>query len=336
MDYNKKGGNKMINTQELTSIFLNEVKRKGKRPLEEFDEVLLKQLKALKEGIEIGNELQYPEVTKELVILPNKEKGEILYSLLIGIVNEDKYSGTILENEFIVQFYLGVIKTLIGNQKINVANITSGAGNLISKISSKLSVNEAHSYELMDTFVSIQRKIMTITGLNVQVIQKDVIRENVPESLVDLTVFSPPFGQRINEELDTEQSYLLKGLKKVRDAELVYLDRAFKMTKPGGYIVTILPIGLLNKMTVQPVRDSILDQAYMKAIINMPTNVFANTGVATSMLVMQKKEEALQEPKDVIMADLSTIRLEHKKLNHPSDINEYNEILRLLSLQGER
>lgn len=326
----------MINTQELTSIFLNEVKRKGKHPLEEFDEVLLKQLKALKEGIEISNELQYPEVTKELVILPNKGKGEVLYSLLIGIVNEDKYSDTILENEFIVQFYLGVIKTLIGNQKINVANITSGAGNLISKISSELSVNEAYSYEFVDKIVSIQRKIMTITGLNVQVIQKDVIREGVPESLVDLTVFSPPFGQRINEELDTEQSYLLKGLKKVRDAELVYLDRAFKMTKSGGYIVTILPIGLLNKMTVQPVRDSILDQAYMKAIINMPTNVFANTSVATSMLVMQKKEEALQEPKNVIMADLSTIRLEHKKLNHPSDINGYNEILRLLSLQGER
>lgn len=326
----------MISKQELTSIFLNEVKRKGKQPLEEFDEVLLEQLRKLKEGIEFDHELQYPEVTKELAILSNKAKGEALYSLLIGIAIEDKYNGIVLENEFIAQFYLGVVKTLIGSQTISVANITSGAGLLISKISSELSVNEAYSYELINTLVSIQRKIMMIAGLDVHVIQKDVIRENVLDSLVDLTVFIPSFGQRINEDVDTENSYLLKGLKKVRDAELLYLDRAFKITKPGGYIVTILPIGLLNKMTAQPVRESILDHAYMTAVINMPTNIFANSLVATSMLVMQKKEAALQEPKDVIMADLSAIRIDHKSLNHPSDLNEYNEILRLLSLKGER
>src|SRR5690606_26692419 len=117
------------------------------------------------------------------------------------------HSGFILENEFIAEFYLGVVKTLIGTQTINVANITSGTGHLISKISSELSVKKAYSYELFNTFVSIQRKIMELADLNVQVTQRDVIRDDVKESIVDLTIFIPPFGQKINEDLDTKNSY---------------------------------------------------------------------------------------------------------------------------------
>src|SRR5690606_9061121 len=172
----------MIDTHELTSIFLNEVKRKGKQPLQEFDEVLLEQLINIKEGTELNNELEYPNVTKELAILSKKAKADALYSLLIGIANEEKHSGFILENEFIAEFYLGVVKTLIGTQTIIVANITSGTGHLIIKISSELSLKKAYSYELFNTFVSIQRKIMELADLNVQVTQRDVIRDDVKEA----------------------------------------------------------------------------------------------------------------------------------------------------------
>jgi hypothetical protein len=47
--------------------------------------------------------------------------------------------------------------------------------------------------------------------------------------------------------------------------------------------------------------------------------------------VMQKKGETTHEPKDVIMADLSTIRLERKNKKHPTEIDDYNEVLYLLS-----
>ncbi|WP_339270608.1 N-6 DNA methylase [Paenibacillus sp. FSL K6-1330] len=221
----------------------------------------------------------------------------------------------------------------VGNCPVNIADITSGLGFTQRGLINELEVKEAVSYELKESLVRIQQKLALLLDLNVVAEQRNIVTENVDESVVDLVVYNAPIAGKVSAlDINPEGSILLREIK-TTEVDLLCLDRAMRIVKPGGYVLTLLSAGFLFKGgSTQKVRESLLKEAHVKAIITMPSNsLMPYAGVSTCMILLQKKAAELVKPKEVIMADFSHVKLDRKLKTSPVDIDEFNELCQLIA-----
>ena len=96
-------------------------------------------------------------------------------------------------------------------------------------------------------------------------------------------------------------------------AEQLFVEAALKFVKPGGYLVIVLPDGILNNPGLRFIRTWLLKRSRLIASIDLPKTTFKTSGGINnpSVLVVQRftSEEArnaddgiLTEPYPVFMA----------------------------------
>jgi predicted RNA methylase len=87
--------------------------------------------------------------------------------------------------------------------------------------------------------------------------------------------------------------------------EALFVEMFIQVTRPGGYIILVLPEGLLSNEGSQDVRDLIVEETDVLAIVGLPRRIFDNDA-KTSIVVMRKKRvpgRPQQEP--VFLASVS-------------------------------
>jgi type I restriction enzyme M protein len=92
----------------------------------------------------------------------------------------------------------------------------------------------------------------------------------------------------------------IQGTAKVRNrrpTEMLFLERALKLLKPGGRLGIVLPEGILNNPSNQWLRDYMEDRARLTAVVSLPQEVFASAKatVKTSLVFIQKLDEDERE-----------------------------------------
>jgi type I restriction enzyme M protein len=115
----------------------------------------------------------------------------------------------------------------------------------------------------------------------------------------DRVLMNPPFGSRTKiENLDVLSNFELSTLKqgKLNDPqplapELLFLELAMKLLRPGGKVGTVIPDGVLQNSTSKYVRDWLLRNANLISVISCPSITFVpyGTGVKTSLIMLEKK-----------------------------------------------
>jgi len=82
--------------------------------------------------------------------------------------------------------------------------------------------------------------------------------------------------------------------------ELLFVERFMQLCKPGGLIAIIVPDGVLANSQTQPLRNWLLLQGQVKAVVSLPRQVFTGVGAnaKTSVLVMRKY--TLEEKAEVV------------------------------------
>ncbi|MBM3238475.1 hypothetical protein FJZ31_19450 [Candidatus Poribacteria bacterium] len=82
--------------------------------------------------------------------------------------------------------------------------------------------------------------------------------------------------------------------------ELLFVERFMQLCKPGGLIGIIVPDGVLANSQTQPIRNWLLLQGQVKAVVSLPRRVFTGVGAnaKTSVLVMRKY--TLEERAEVV------------------------------------
>lgn len=84
-----------------------------------------------------------------------------------------------------------------------------------------------------------------------------------------------------------------RGTAKVRNrrpTEVMFLERALNLLKPGGKLGIVLPEGILNNPSNQWLRDYVEDRARLLAVVSLPQEVFASSKatVKTSLVFLKK------------------------------------------------
>ena len=95
----------------------------------------------------------------------------------------------------------------------------------------------------------------------------------------------PPFGERVdNDKLNTTNF----EIKKTNTNYWYYVDRILSMLKPKGKGVIILPELPMFKNPDSTIREYLVKNKLVEAIIELPEKIFRNTGIGTIMLVLSK------------------------------------------------
>jgi len=130
------------------------------------------------------------------------------------------------------------------------------------------------------------------------------INQHFKENSFDLIITNPPFGANVKKE---EKKYLgtynlgkdnSKKIKKTQKTEILFIERCYQYLKYGtGKIAIIIPDGILTNLTLKYVRDFIIENFQIEAIISLPQVTFAHygAGLKSSILFLRKlgKKEKL-------------------------------------------
>lgn len=121
----------------------------------------------------------------------------------------------------------------------------------------------------------------------------------------DILMTNPPFGSNIKVEgedklkqfdlahqwkKNKEDNQLEKRTLKEKEApQILFIERCLQLLKDGGKMAIVLPDGIFGNESESYVRNWILKNAKIVAVIDVPLETFLpNTGTKTSILVLQK------------------------------------------------
>lgn len=146
----------------------------------------------------------------------------------------------------------------------------------------------------------------------------------------DIILTNPPFGAKV---LFNEKKYLQNydlGLNngKVRAAqntEVLFIERCSHYLKVGGRMAIVLPDGILTNATLQYVRDFIMENFIINAIVSIPQTAFSHygAGVKCSLLFLTKSNYK-KENYDIFMAQAEYVG--YDATGREIEQNDLNEI----------
>jgi len=120
-------------------------------------------------------------------------------------------------------------------------------------------------------------------------------QENFIHFNFDLLLTNPPFAGTVSER-DILRLYKLgekngKLVKKI-GRHILFIDRSLQYLRPEGRMAIIIPQGLVNNRNTEYIREFVMDEAKILAVVGLHVNTFKpHTGTKTSILFLEKYSE---------------------------------------------
>ncbi len=144
--------------------------------------------------------------------------------------------------------------------------------------------------EAIPEFIREEAKIIIGDAL----VRSGLNTPRIPENYFDLAVGNPPFSSKYGRIKDYRLKFYILGRDKPSQAvEILFLERFLQLVRPGGVIGIILPDGILSSKSLKYVREFILRNYKLLAVISLPRGIFRSalgTTSKTSILVIKKEK----------------------------------------------
>lgn len=128
------------------------------------------------------------------------------------------------------------------------------------------------------------------------------------------------------------------------DPTVLFIDKCLQLLKPGGFLMMVVPDGVLSNSGDQYVREYIMGKknsvtgefeggkAILKAVISLPSETFklSGAGAKTSFLYIQKKQHEGEKQGSVFMAVADEIGFEVKNNVEVFLGDDRNDLLKIL------
>lgn len=153
-----------------------------------------------------------------------------------------------------------------------------------------------------------------------------------PESF-DLILTNPPFGSLLGKDAISQLGTfnLAEGKKRV-PLEILGLERCLQFLRPNGKLGIILPDSILSNRNTNYVREWLVKQAKICAILSLPIETFSPFGanIKTSVIFLRKWEigEIRSSNYSIFMARIDDIG--YDATGRPKDTNELHEVTKAL------
>ncbi len=188
---------------------------------------------------------------------------------------------------------------------------TLGTGNLVFSISDKIPANMIFGQEInvSNYNIAIMNKIIRGVNKSEIVLGDSLLSPAFDKQKFDVVVSHPPFNMKWeNKKWLYEGRY--RDVPPSSSADLAFVLHMLTQLEENGMMVVILPQGVLfrDNNSEKRIRQQIIEENYLDAVIGLPTNTFYETGISTCILVFKKNRDC----NDFLFINASS---EHDKYN---------------------
>jgi type I restriction enzyme M protein len=162
------------------------------------------------------------------------------------------------------------------------------------------------------------------------------------ENGVDIILTNPPFGAKITQENilrsfqtgfkwnKTFSGWVQNGIVlNSQSVETLFIERCIDLLKIGGRMAIVLPNGNFENSSLEYIRHFIMKRTKILAIVKLPQETFIpyGTGVKTSLLFLEKKEENETRDYSIFFGKISKLGYQGNKNGTPIyKKNNYGQI----------
>lgn len=98
-----------------------------------------------------------------------------------------------------------------------------------------------------------------------------------------------------------------KELRPSQAIEVLFLERFIQLAKPGGKVAIILPEGIFANTSTRYVRDYLVEDLTIKAIIGLPTDTFREFGTTAKTCILYLENRKPQKDNRVFIASVDSL-----------------------------
>ncbi|MGN0903415.1 MAG: N-6 DNA methylase [Succinivibrio sp.] len=151
--------------------------------------------------------------------------------------------------------------------------------------------------------------------------------ERIENQLFDVLISNPPYSLKWDQE---NRACFKYGIAPAKAADYAFIQYGLSLLKDDGKSCFILPHGILFRGNTEgEIRQALIEDHIVDAIIGLPNNCFMCTSIPVHLLIFDKKKS-----KDLLVVDASTLYEKEGKFNKIKE-EHINKILGLYSLRSE-
>lgn len=207
-----------------------------------------------------------------------------------------------------IGYFLGYLinKLMNGVDSFTLLDPAIGTGNLVTTVLNQLSNKtvQALGSDIDDILIRLAYVGANLQEHSITLYNQDSL-ENLLVDPVDVTLCDLPVGYYPNDIRAND--YQLKADDGHSYAHHLFMEQSNRHTKPGGYLFFIVPNGLFESPQAPKLHDFIKEHLLIQMFIQLPETMFKNKNAAKSILVLQKKDENVKAPKEVLLANMPSL-----------------------------
>ncbi|WP_456279348.1 class I SAM-dependent methyltransferase [Bacillus sp. AK128] len=206
-----------------------------------------------------------------------------------------------------VSLFVGyLVSKLTSNEKqISILDPAIGTANLLTAILNHLPDKQVTGYgiEIDDLLVKLGFCNANLQEHHIEFFNQDALQDLFIDP-VDLVVCDLPVGYYPDEM--SSQKFQLKASSGHSLAHHLFIEQSFQYTKPGGYLLFIVPNSLFEGDQTKALHDFIKEHGVIQGLLQLPPSMFKKKEHAKSIFMLQKKGPNVTLPKQALLAELPT------------------------------
>lgn len=193
------------------------------------------------------------------------------------------------------------------NQAFHIADLGSGSGHLSATVNEVMSDKTImhHLVEVDPVLSRLSVHLANFLEIPFDVYPQDALMP-LPFEEADVTIGDLPIGYYPVDE----RSHAMKlGFEEGHSyAHHLFIEQAITALKPSGYAFLVVPTQLFEDEKVKQLETFIATETEMQAFLNLPKNLFKNERAQKSLLILQKKEQGVTRPVEVLLANIPDLK----------------------------
>lgn len=203
-----------------------------------------------------------------------------------------------------ISLFIGYLANKLTNhlEQVRIFDPASGIGNLLLIVMNHLDKPiQAYASEVDPTLLKISLLNANLQKKRVEYFHQDSLRPLLLDP-VDIVVADLPVGYYPDDVQASE--YELKSDQGHSYAHHLFIEQSLTYTKPGGYIISIIPENLFESDQAEKLHAFIQKNAHIIGLIQLPETAFASKQHQKSIFILQKKSEQTKDLKEPLLAML--------------------------------
>jgi site-specific DNA-methyltransferase (adenine-specific) len=199
-----------------------------------------------------------------------------------------------------------LLKKFVKNNTYRLLDPAVGTGNLLTAaINQDLDKTvEGIGIEIDDLLIKLAYINANLQEHPIQFFNQDSLEPLFIEP-VDAVISDLPVGYYPNDVRAAD--YQLKTDEGHSYAHHLFVEQSIQHVKSGGYLFFVIPNGLFESEQSKKLHEYLKETVHIQGIVQLPETMFKNKQTQKSILILQKKHENVQSPKQVLLVNMPSL-----------------------------